>query len=63
MNQLKKVNNTDTTGNSNFVKKLKQAINESENKITTDDENYITTEVFNKLTSNNFAARLKQANV
>ena len=39
-------------------------INETEKKITDDNhDKYITTPEFNKLTSENFAARLKQANL
>ena len=47
---------------SNFVKKL---ISEIENKIATDHnhDKYITTQEFNKLTSESFTAKLKQANL
>ena len=40
-------------------------ISEIENKITTghDHDKYITTQEFNKLTAENFTARLKQANL
>ena len=40
-------------------------ISETENKITTDHDHdkYITTQEFNKLTADNFTARLKQANL
>ena len=40
-------------------------INETENKITTDydHDKYITTQEFNKLTSENFIARLEQAHL
>ena len=40
-------------------------ISETENKIITDHDHdkYITTQEFNKLTSENFTARLKQANL
>ena len=40
-------------------------ISEIENKITTDHDHdkYITTQEFNRLTSENFTARLKQANL
>ena len=43
----------------------KAKINEIENKITTDHDHdkYITTQEFNKLTSDNFNARLAQANL
>ena len=50
---------------SNLVKKTdyNTKISEIENDITTDhdDDKYITTQEFNKLTSENFTARLKQA--
>ena len=52
---------------SNLVKKTdyNTKISEIENKITTDHDHdkYITTQEFNKLTSENFAARLAQANL
>ena len=52
---------------SNLVKKTDHntKINETENKITADHDHdkYITTQEFNKLTSRNFTARLKQANL
>ena len=51
---------------SNLVKKTdyNTKINEIEKKITDHDhDKYITTPEFNKLTSENFAARLKQANL
>ena len=52
---------------SNLVKKTdyNTKINEIENKITADHDydKYITTQEFNKLTSENFTARLKQANL
>ena len=52
---------------SNLVKKTyyNTKINEVEKKITDDDHSnkYITTLVFNKLTAENFAARVKQANL
>ena len=38
-------------------------INEIEKKITDDHDKYITTQKFNKLTSENFASRLAQANL
>ena len=41
---------------------LNTKINEVENKIP-DDFKYITTQEFNKLTAENFAARLKQADL
>ena len=50
---------------SNLVKKTdyKKKISEIKNKITTDHDHdkYITTQEFNKLISDNFTARLKQA--
>ena len=52
---------------SNLVKKAdyNTKISEIENKITTDHDHdkYITTQEFNRLTSENFTARLKQANL
>ena len=52
---------------SNLVKKTdyNTKISEIENKITTDHDHdkYITTQEFNKLTSEYFTARLKQANL
>ena len=52
---------------SNLVKKTEYntKISDIENKITTDHDHdkYITTQEFNKLTSENFTARLKQANL
>ena len=52
---------------SNLVKKTdyNTKISEIENKITTEQDHnkYITTQEFNELTSENFTARLKQANV
>ena len=63
MNQLKKVNNINN-GISNLVKKTDTKINKIEKKIT--DHNHdkqFTTQEFNKLTLENFAARLAQANL
>ena len=60
-----KVNNINSTDNSDLVKKTdyNTKINEIENKITDHDhDKYFTTQEFNKLTSDNFTARLKQAN-
>ena len=52
---------------SNLAKKIyhNTKISEIENKITTDHDHdkYITSQEFNKLTSENFTARLKQANL
>ena len=52
---------------SNLVKKTdyNTKISEIENKITTDHDHdqYISTKEFNKLTADNFAARLAQANL
>ena len=49
----------------NLVKKEKIVTQTLENKITTDhdQDKYITTQEFNKLTSEKFSARLKQANL
>ena len=49
----------------NLVKKKKIVTQILENKITTDhdQDKYITTQEFNKLTSEKFSARLKQANL
>ena len=50
----------------NLVKKKKKIVTQIlENKITTDhdQDKYITTQEFNKLTSEKFSARLKQANL
>ena len=57
---VKKVNNISTT-----VKKAdcNTKIGEIEKKITVDHAKYITTQEFHKLTSENFAARLAQANL
>ena len=43
--------------------KTKHQISEIENKITTDHNKYITTQEFNKLTSQNVTARLKQGSL
>ena len=52
---------------SNLVKKTEynRKISEIENKVTTDNyhDKYITTQEFNKLTAENFTARLAQANL
>ena len=61
---VKKVNST--TDTSNLVQKTEYntKISEIENKINNHDhDKYITTQEFNKLTSDNFTARLKQANL
>ena len=61
---VKKVNST--TDTSNLVQKTEYntKISEIENKINDHDhDEYITTQEFNKLTSDNFTARLKQANL
>ena len=64
---VKNVNNINTTDASNLVKKTEHntKINEIENKITADHDHdqYITTQEFNKLTSENFAARSAQGNL
>ena len=63
---VKKVNAIQTTDTSNLVKKLTitQKTNEIEIKKINDHDHdrYIATEKFNKLTSENFAARLVQGN-
>ena len=59
-----KYNNINTTDTSDLVKKFdyNTKINEIEKKITNHDHvKSITTKEFNKLTSENFAARLRQA--
>ena len=62
MNQLKKVNNIDTTDTSDLFKNTK--INKIEKKITYHNhDKYITAQEFNKLTAEKYAARLKQANL
>ena len=50
---------------SNLVKKIdyNTKISEIENKTTTDHDKYITNQEFNRLTMENFTARLKQANL
>ena len=61
---VKNVNNISTTATSNFVKKTdyNTKINKIENEINDHDHaKYITTQEFNKLTADNFTARLKQA--
>ena len=67
INQLKKINAIQTTDASNLVKKtdFNTKINESEKKFTDHGHSnkYITTQEFNKLTSENFAARLAEANL
>ena len=63
---VKKVNNTDTTDTNDLVKKTgyDTNINEIEKRITDHDQDeYINTHKFNKLTSDNFKARPKQANL
>ena len=63
---VKKVTSINTTDTSNLAKKtdFNTKINEVEKKITDYDyDKYITTQEFNKLTSENFAARLAQANL
>ena len=66
MNQLKEVNNIDTTDTSDLFKKFdyKTKINKIEKKITYHNhDKYITAQEFNKLTAEKCAARLKQANL
>ena len=62
---VKKVHNISSIDTSNLGKKTdyNTKINKTANKITTIHSKYITTQEFNKLTSENFAARLKQANL
>ena len=57
--------NISTTDTSNLVKKTdyNTRISETEIKITTDHGKYINTQEFNKLISEDFAARLAQANL
>ena len=65
MNKSKKVNAIQTTGSSDLVKKAdyKTKIGEVEKKMLDHDhDKYITTQEI-KVTANNFAARLKQANL
>ena len=66
-NQLvKKVNAIQTTDTSNLGKQADYdtKISEIEKKSTDNDHHkYVATQEFNKLTSENFAARLKQANL
>ena len=58
-----KVYNISTTDAINLVKNCSTKTNEIENKVTTDHDKYITTQEYNKLLSENFAAKLKQANL
>ena len=64
---VKTFNAIQTSDTSNLVKKTGNdtTISKTEKKITDHDDNnkYITTQKFNKLYSENFAARLKQANL
>ena len=64
---VKTFNAIQTSDTSNLVKKTGNdtTISKNEKKITDHDDNnkYITTQKFNKLYSENFAARLKQANL
>ena len=62
---VKKGNANQTADTSNLAKKtdFNSKISEIEKKITTDHDNYITTQEFSKLTSENFAVRLVQANL
>ena len=66
MNWLKKVNNIKTTDTSNLVKKsdYDTKIGEIEKKILDHNhDKYIATQEFNKMMTDNFAARVKQANL
>ena len=67
MNWLKRFNAIQTTDTSNLVKKSDYGtkISGIEKKILDHDHSnkYITTQEFNKLTAENFKARLKQANL
>ena len=60
-----KLNSISTTNPSNLVKvtDYNVKISEIEINITSDHSKYITTQEFTLLTSENFAARLKQANL
>ena len=59
---VKKVNAVQTIDTNDFIKNTK--INEIKNKINDHDHHkYITTQKFSRLTSKNFAAILKQANL
>ena len=62
---IKKVNNINTTDTSNLILKTDHNINlnEIEKKITDHDYTKYITQEFNKLISENFAARLAQANL
>ena len=63
---VKKVNNITTTDTKNLVKKAhyNTKINETGNKISDHDHaRYVTSQEFNKLISESFTARLKQANL
>ena len=66
MNQLKKVNNITTTDARNLSKETDYStkINEIETDVTDhNNDKYITTQKINTLTSENFAARLAEANL
>ena len=65
INQLKKINIINTTVTSDLVKKTdyNTKISKIEKKINHDHDNYITTQEFNKLTSDNFTAKIKQVNL
>lgn len=62
---VKKVNAIETTVTSDLVKKASYntKIGETEKKIDHDYEIYITTQQLNKLTKENFTARLKEAKI
>ena len=63
MNQLKKINNINTTDTSDLNKKTdyNTKFNEIEKEITDHDRaKYITTQEFNKFTSQNFAEKVVQ---
>ena len=63
---VKKVNSIITTDTSNLVKKFDyDKFGENEKKINYHDHSnkYFTTQEFNKLTKENFTARLKQENL
>ena len=62
---VNKISNISTTDAINLVKRTDYSTktNEIENKVTTDHDKYITTQEYNKLLSENVAAKLKQANL
>ena len=64
VNEVKnKTPNTTILANTNVLTALKIKYHIYKNKITTDHGKYITTQEFNKVTVDNFTARLAQAKV